>query len=52
LYYAVKRKYDIGQIQMLLKFGADINHNNNMGVSPKSLAEKNHQRKILQLFGG
>jgi len=52
LYYAVKRKYDIGQIQMLLKFGADINHNNNMGVSPKSFAEKNHQRKILQLFGG
>jgi ankyrin repeat protein len=51
LFYAVKKKYDIEQIEMLLKFGADINHNNNMNVSPKGLAEKNRQRKILQVFG-
>lgn len=52
LFYSVKRKYDIEQIGMLLRFGADVNKENNEGVSPRKLAESNRQRKILQLFEG
>lgn len=51
LYYAVKRKHPDEVIKMLLKFGADMNHENKDGVSPKNLAEANRQRKILKLFG-
>ncbi|HTE01005.1 MAG TPA: ankyrin repeat domain-containing protein [Mucilaginibacter sp.] len=50
LYYAVKRKYKIEQIQLLLKFEANFNQENNKGVSPKKLAEANKQRKILGFF--
>jgi hypothetical protein len=35
---------------MLLKYGADINKENREGISPKKLAETNHQRKIMKLF--
>jgi len=52
LFYAVKRKYPDEQIEMLLQFGADVNHENNEGISPKKLAESNRQRKILNLFTG
>jgi len=50
LFYAVKRKYPIEQIQMLLQFGADINQENNEGTSPQKLAESTRQRKVLGLF--
>jgi len=50
LYYAVKRKYKIEQIQVLLKFGAGFDRENNKGISPKKLAEANKQRKILSFF--
>lgn len=50
LFYAVKRKSDTAQIELLLKFGADINIENKEGISPKKLAELNRQRKILNLF--
>lgn len=50
LYYAVKRKYPLEQIQMLLKFGADFKQENKQGLSPQKLAGLNRQRKILGLF--
>jgi hypothetical protein len=50
LYYAVKKKYQIEQIQLLLKFGADWNKENDKGISAKKLAELNRQRKILGLI--
>lgn len=50
LFYAVKRKYDIEQIKLLLRFGADFNQENKAGISPKTLAESNRQRNILKLF--
>ena len=52
LFYAVKKKYPMEQIQLLLNFGADINQENKAGVSPKKLAEQNRQRKISGLFSG
>lgn len=50
LYFAVKRKYKIEEVKLLLKFGADFNKQNNQGVSPRKLCELNKQRKILSLF--
>ncbi len=50
LLYAVKRKYKIEQVKLLLHFGADFNKENKDGVSPKKLAELNRQKKILSLF--
>ncbi len=50
LYYAVKRKYKLEQIEMLLKYGADPAKENNEGLSPEKLAVRNNQRKILGLF--
>lgn len=50
LFYAVKRKLDAAQLELLLRFGADINMENNEGMSPKKLAEANRQKKILNLF--
>jgi len=50
LYFAVKRKYEIEHIRRLLTFGAEVNKENNKGISPKQLAESNHQRNILSLF--
>ena len=46
LFYAVKRKYKIENIELLLKFGADFNKGNKEGVSPKKLAELNRQTKF------
>lgn len=51
LFYAVKRKYKTVHIQMLLQYGTDCQKENSEGVSPKKLAEQNHQRNILQVFG-
>jgi len=50
LFYAVKRKYEIEYIELLLQFKADFNKENNEGISPKNLAELNRQKKILSLF--
>ena len=50
LFYAVKRKYKVGQVELLLKCGADFNRNNNDGLSPKKLAESNRKKEILSLF--
>jgi hypothetical protein len=35
---------------LLLGFGADGDKENKDGISPKKLAEMNHQKKILSLF--
>ena len=50
LFLAVKKNYPVEQIQLLLKYGADPNKENNTGISPKQLAEQNRQKKILGLF--
>ncbi|HTI10733.1 MAG TPA: ankyrin repeat domain-containing protein [Puia sp.] len=50
LFYAVKKKYKIGLIGLLLQFGADPDIENQQGISPRKLAEMNRQQKILKLF--
>ncbi|AYL96132.1 ankyrin repeat domain-containing protein [Mucilaginibacter celer] len=50
LYHAVKRKYKLDQIKLLLRFGADFDKENNKGVSPKMLAQQNNQTGMLKLF--
>jgi hypothetical protein len=50
LLLAVKRKDPIKQIKQLLNYGADIDKENNNGLSPKKLAESGRQKAILQLF--
>ena len=50
LFYAIKRKYKIEQIRLLLRFGADFNKENKAGISPKKLAELNGQKKILKEY--
>jgi hypothetical protein len=50
LFYAVKRKYKIEHIKLLLRFGAGFDKENKDGISPKKLAGLNRQRKILGLF--
>jgi len=50
LFYAVKKKYKIDDIGLLLKFGADPDIENQQGISARKLAEMNRQRKILGLF--
>jgi len=50
LFYAVKKKYKIEQVEMLLQFGADFNQQNNEGLSVIKLATANKQKKLLSLF--
>ena len=50
LFYAVKRKYDLEKIALLLKSGADMHSKNKDGVSPFDLATLNRQRNILNAF--
>ncbi|HEY4327053.1 MAG TPA: ankyrin repeat domain-containing protein [Mucilaginibacter sp.] len=50
LFYAIKRKYPVEYIEMLLRYGADCNQENKEGISPKKLAELNRQAKILKLL--
>ena len=50
LYYAIKRKYKIEYVKLLLQFGADFNKKNKDGISPKKLAELNSQKFFLYLF--
>ncbi len=51
LFYAVKRKFPDEMIGMLLDFGADPDHANHEGVSPRSYALAKRQRKMLNLLG-
>jgi hypothetical protein len=46
----VKRKLKAEQIEMLLRFKADFNKVNHDGISPKSLAEANRQKRTLEMF--
>ncbi|QKJ32784.1 ankyrin repeat domain-containing protein [Mucilaginibacter mali] len=50
LFYAVKRKYKPEQVQLLLRYGADPDHENHAGISPRKLAEANRQMKLLGMF--
>ena len=50
LFYAVKKKYKIEEVEMLLQFGADFNQQNNEGLSAIKLAMANKQKKLLGLF--
>jgi len=50
LYYAVKRKYKIEHIELLLNYGANYNQKNKARISPREFAEINHHRKVLSLF--
>jgi Ankyrin repeats (3 copies) len=50
LFYAVKRNFQIEYIRLLLQYGANFNKENKEGLSPKKLAELNHQRNILNLL--
>lgn len=50
LFYAVKRKYKLDQIRLLLKYGADFNIENKQGISARKLAEQNNQTGVLKLF--
>lgn len=50
LFHAVKRKYKLDQIWLLLQYGADFNIENKDGLSAKKLAEQNNQTGILRLF--
>lgn len=50
LFYAVKRKYEMERIQLLLQYGAHPAIENKEGISPQKFAELNRQRKILQVF--
>lgn len=50
LHHAVKRKYKLEQIKLLVRFGADFDKKNNEGISARMLAEQNNQTGILKLF--
>lgn len=50
LHLAVRKKYDPEAVQLLLRYGADVDLKNNEGISPKAMAETNRQRKFLTLF--
>jgi hypothetical protein len=50
LFLAVKRKYKLEQIKILLQYGADPDKKNREGLSPRMLATQNNQRNIGQLF--
>jgi ankyrin repeat protein len=50
LFHAVKRKYKLDQIRLLLKYNADFNKENKHGISAKKLAEQYKQTGVLKLF--
>lgn len=50
LHLALQRKYKVDQIEWLLRFGANCNQANLLGISPKTWAEKNNRTKVLRLF--
>ena len=51
LFYAIKKRYKIDYVKLLLDYGADFNQENKEGISPKKLAQQNRQKKVLDLFG-
>lgn len=50
LHHAVKRKFKMEYIRLLLTFGADIHQTNAEGMSSKNIAEQNRQTKIVGLL--
>ncbi|UVI29229.1 ankyrin repeat domain-containing protein [Paenibacillus spongiae] len=50
LLYALKRKYKMEHLKLLLQFGADFNQENKEGISPKKLAVLESRIKVLGLF--
>ncbi|WP_114938346.1 ankyrin repeat domain-containing protein [Mucilaginibacter endophyticus] len=50
LFHAVKRKYKLDHIGLLLRYGADFKIENRDGLSAKKLAEQNNQIGVLKLF--
>lgn len=47
---AMKRKYEIDDICLLLRYGADIDKPNSEGISPRTRAERDRRRSVLDLF--
>jgi ankyrin repeat protein len=50
LFHAIKRRYGVSQVQLLLRHGADPHHVNNDGVSPYDFATQNRMRKLLAVL--
>jgi hypothetical protein len=50
LWYAIKRRYDVALVALLLRFGADADRVGGEGVSPRGLATQNRQRKWLAVM--
>lgn len=50
LHHAVKKKYPLPQIELLLRYGANPNLTNQAGVSPMMLAERQRPQAILPVL--
>ncbi|MGE0060281.1 MAG: ankyrin repeat domain-containing protein, partial [Dehalococcoidia bacterium] len=50
LYHAIRKRFTPAQIEMLLKAGADPQHADNQGVTPRQVAERNRDHAIVKLF--
>jgi hypothetical protein len=50
LWYAVKRRFDVALVELLVRFGADPDRRNPDGVSARELATQNRQRKWLAVL--
>ncbi len=50
LFIAVKRKYDLDIIEMLLKFDHNPDQENNKGISPRKLAASYRRKDIINLI--
>lgn len=50
LHLAVKRKFKLEHIALLMRFGADPDKENKEDLSARKLAELNNQKKVLSLF--
>lgn len=50
IYYAVKRKYKMEHVQLLLHYGADVHQKNKAGVSARDLAVQTNRTGSLRLM--
>lgn len=50
IYYAVKRKYKMEHVQLLLRFGADVDRSGRDGWSARELAIKTKRSQVLRLM--
>jgi hypothetical protein len=50
IYYAVKRKYDLDKVDMLLKHGANPDQKNKEEISARNLADSARMKKLMNLF--